>query len=155
MADVVIEISFAENITDIGGREIFRATLFQKAASYYNLNDFKKAIHVLSELIKIDPNDHEVAQFYERCLRKERPQLVRNSRAIAIFLFLGTALIISIEALIVRNFFPTWASLFENTRNTSFVLGVSVLIGGELLQRFIAKKNVLTLIQATKKNKLK
>jgi tetratricopeptide (TPR) repeat protein len=155
MADVVIEISFAENITDIGGREIFRTTLFQKAASYYNLNDYKKAIHVLSELIKIDANDHEVAQFYERCLRKERPQLVRNSRAIAIFLFLGTALIISIEALIVRNFFPTWASLFEDTRNTSFVLGVFVLIGGELLQRFIAKKTVLTLIQTTKKNKNK
>jgi hypothetical protein len=153
MADVVIEISFMENITEVGGQEIFRATLFQKAASYYNLFDFPKAIYVLSELIKIEPNDQEVGQFLERCLRKNRPQLIRHTRAIAIAIFLATALIISIEALVVRNFYLSWVSLVELLRNCLFAFGFVVLIGGEFVQRFKAKRNVLKLISSAKKNK--
>jgi tetratricopeptide (TPR) repeat protein len=153
MADVVIETSFSENITAIGGQEIFRSTLFQKAASYYNLFEFSKAIHVLSELIKIDPTDKNVSEFLERCLRKNRPQLIRRSRAIAIFLFLATALIISIEALIVRNFFINWAGLVEFSRNCLFILGMIILVSGEFIQRFSAKRDVLRLIQSVKKVK--
>jgi hypothetical protein len=78
MADIVIELSFAENITEVGGQEIFHTTLFQKAASYYNLFDFPKAIYVLTELIKMIPNDKEVAEFLEKCLRQNRPQLIKH-----------------------------------------------------------------------------
>jgi tetratricopeptide (TPR) repeat protein len=153
MADVVIETSFSENITAIGGQEIFRSTLFQKAASHYNLFEFPKAIHVLSELIKIDPTDKNVSEFLERCLRKNRPQLIRRSRAIAVFLFLATALIISIEALIVRNFFTNWTGLVEFSRNCLFILGMVILVLGEFIQRFSAKRDVLRLIQSVKKVK--
>jgi tetratricopeptide (TPR) repeat protein len=153
MADVVIEISFMENITEIGGQEIFRSTLFQKAASYYNLVDFPKAIHVLTELIKIEPNDHEVAEFLERCIRKSRPQLIRHTRAIAIFLFLATALIISVEALIVRNFYLDYVSLFELTRNCTLILGVFILVTGALAQRLRAKSEVVKLVNSIKKIK--
>ncbi len=155
MADVVIELSFMENITEIGGQEIFQATLFQKAASYYNLFDFPKAIYVLSELIKINPNDPEVAEFLERCLRKNRPQLIRHTRALSIFVFLTSALIICIEALVIRNFFTEYTSIFELTRNSLFVLGFVILIGGEFIQRFKAKKDVLNLIDSAKKLKNK
>jgi tetratricopeptide (TPR) repeat protein len=153
MADVVIEISFAENITEVGGQEIFHATLFQKAASYYNLFDFPKAIYILSELVKMEPNNPEVAEFLERCLRQNRPQLIRHTRAIAIFIFLATALIISVEALIIRNFYANWAHLVEISRNYLFVLGFIVLIGGELVHRFKAKREVLKLINSAKNKK--
>ncbi len=153
MADVVIETSFKENITHIGGQEIFRSTLFQKAASYYNLFDFPKAIYVLTELIKIDPTDPEVTQFLERCLRKSRPKLLRRTRAIAIFLFLATALIICIEVLIIRNFHAKYAPFVELVRNYLFVLGISILIFGELWQRLSAKSEVLKLVNSVKRNK--
>lgn len=153
MADMVIEISFMENITEIRGQEILRPTLFQKAASYYNLADYPKAIYVLSELIKIDPNDQEVARFMERTLRKNRPQLIGHTRAVAIFLFLATALIISIEALIIRNFYPQYAPSVEWARNGLFILGILVLLGGELVHQIRAKSNVLGLIKSAKKAK--
>jgi tetratricopeptide (TPR) repeat protein len=153
MADVVIEMSFMENITEIGGQEIFRATLFKKAASYYNLFDFPKAIYVLSELIKIEPNDPDTQQFLERCLRKSRPKLIRNTRAIAIFFFLATALLISIEILIIRNFLTQYTPLIELSRNCLFAFGVLILVVGELWQRLRAKRDVLKLVNLAKKNK--
>jgi tetratricopeptide (TPR) repeat protein len=153
MADVVIEISFSENITEVGGQEIFHATLFQKAASYYNLFDFPKAIYVLTELIKMIPDDKEVAKFLEKCLRQNRPELIKHTRAIAIFIFLATALIICIEALVIRNFLENWTHLVELTRNYLFVLGFIVLNGGELVHRFTAKRDVLKLIDLAKKRK--
>jgi tetratricopeptide (TPR) repeat protein len=153
MADTVIEISFLENITEIRGHEILRPTLFQKAASYYNLADYPKAIYVLSELIKIDPTDQEVARFMERTLRKNRPQLIGHTRAVAIFLFLATALIISIEALIIRNFYPQYTPSVEWARNGLFVLGMVVLVGGELVHRLRAKSEVLRLVKSVKKAK--
>jgi tetratricopeptide (TPR) repeat protein len=155
MADTVIEISFLENITEIRGHEILRPTLFQKAASYYNLADYPKAIYVLSELIKIDPTDQEVARFMERTLRKNRPQLIGHTRAIAIFLFLATALIISIEALIIRNFYPQYTPSVEWARNGLFVLGMVVLVGGELVHRLRAKSEVLRLVKSVKKAKMR
>jgi tetratricopeptide (TPR) repeat protein len=155
MADVVIEISFTENIIEIRGHEILRPTLFQKAASYYNLADYPKAIYVLSELIKIDPTDQEVARFMERALRKSRPELIGHTRAVAIFLFLATALIISIEALIIRNFYPQYTPSVEWARNGLFILGIVVLLGGELVHRIRAKSAVLRLIKSVKKAKIR
>ena len=153
MADIVIEIAFAENITMLGGQEIFKHTLFQKAVSYYHLLDYKKAIHVLSELIKINPNYEDATFFMARCLRKKRLKFVRNTRAVAIFLFLATALIISIEVLFVRNFSPDWVSLVESTRNVAFVLGFFILIGGELVHWLRARREVSKLVNSVKKVK--
>jgi hypothetical protein len=154
MADVVIEISFMENITEIGGQEIFHTTLFQKAMSYYNLQDLTSAMYVLTELIKIDPHDFEATYFLERCLRKSRPQFVRNTRATAIGLFLATALIISIETLFVRNFSPEYVSLVEVIRNVSFCLGIFILISGELIHWLKAKREVVRLVDSVKKVKI-
>jgi tetratricopeptide (TPR) repeat protein len=155
MADVVIEIAFAENITHLGGQEIFKQTLFQKSVSYYHLLDYKKAIHVLSELIKIDPNYQDATDFMARCLRKSRSKFVRNTRAVAIFTFLATALIISIEVLFIRNFAVDWVSLVEWTRNISFGLGIFILIGGELVHWLRARREVFKLVNSVKKVKNK
>ena len=154
MADVLIELSFEENIVEINGQEIFQATLFRKAASFYHLQQFPKAIYVLNELIKIDPKNTEVAHFLERCLRKSRPKLVRTTRAIAIFIFLTTAFLISIEALFVRPFFPIWVFLVESIRNTAFVSGTFMLGFGEFIQFLKARHEVLGVVKNAKKPKL-
>jgi tetratricopeptide (TPR) repeat protein len=153
MADIVIEIAFAENITTLGGQEIFKHTLFQKSVSYYHLLDYKKAIHVLSELIKIDPDYQDATFFMARCLRKSRSKFVRNTRAVAIFTFLATALIICIEVLFIRNFAADWVSLVELMRNITFGLGFFILIGGELVHWLSARHKVSRLVKSVKKMK--
>ena len=154
MADAVIELSFEENIVEINGQEIFQATLFRKAASFYQLQQFPKAIYVLTELIKIDPEDTHVTHFLERCLRKSRPKFVRSTRAIAIFIFLATAFVISIEALFVRPFFPNWMFFVESIRNTSFVLGIFILGIGEIIHFLKARHDVLIVVNSAKKSRL-
>ena len=155
MADIVIEIAFAENITHLSGQEIFKHTLFHKSVSYYHLLDYKKAIHVLSELIKIDPNYQDATDFMARCLRKSRSKFVRNTRAVAIFTFLATALIICIEVLFIRNFSLDWVSFVEWTRNIAFGLGLFILIGGELTHWLRARREVSKLVNLVKKVKNK
>ena len=155
MADIVIEIAFAENITAIGEQEIFKHTLFQKSVSYYHLLDYKKAIHVLTELLKIDPHYKDASDFMARCLRKSRSKFVRNTRAVAISTFLATALIISIEVLCIRNFLLDWVSFVEWTRNVAFGLGFSILIGGELVHWLRARREVSKLVNSVKKVKNK
>lgn len=155
MADVVIEIAFAENITHLGGQEIFKHTLFQKSVSYYHLLDYKKAIHVLSELIKIDPDYQDATFFMARCLRKSRSKFVRNTRAVAIFAFLATALIICIEVLFIRNFATDWVSFVEWTRNITFGFGLFILISGELIHWLRARREVSKLVNSVKKVKNK
>ncbi len=153
MADVVIEMAFAENITHLGGQEIFKQTLFQKSVSYYHLLDYKKAIHVLTELIKIDPNYQDATFFMARCLRKKRLQFVKNTRAVAIFIFLATALIIAIEVLFIRNLLQGWVSFIEWMRNITFALGLFILISGELVHWLRARIDVSKLVNSVKKTK--
>lgn len=155
MADVVIETSIVENISIVNGQEIFQSMLFRKAASHYNLLEYRKAIHVLRELLKIEPNNQDNARFLEQCLREEKPQLVRHARAIAIILFLSAALTVSIEVLIVRNFYPSWASIIEISRNSMFCLGLFILLGGILLHRWKCFSEVQRFIAEVKQNKIK
>lgn len=153
MADLVIETSIIENIKYVNGQEIFKAMLFRKAASHYNLFEYKKAIHVLRELLKIEPNDHENMLFLEKCLRKDKPQIVRNTRAIAILLFLVSALTISIEVLLVRNFYPDWVAYIELSRNIMFGFGLFILVGGLIWHRWQSFNEVQKFIEEVKKNK--
>ena len=153
MADVVIETSIIENISIVNGHEIFKSTLFRKAASHYNLFEYEKAIHVLRELLKIEPNNQDNARFLEQCLREHKPQIARHSRAIAILLFLLAALTISIEVLIVRNFYPDFASYIELSRNIMFFLGISILLGGAFWHRWKCYNEVQQFVKSVKGKK--
>ena len=153
MANAVIEISIMENIQIVNGKEIFKTMLFRKAASHHNLFEYGKAIHVLRELLKIEPNNTENALFLEQCLRNEQPQLVRRTRAVAIFLFLLSALTVSIEVLLVRSFYPESAHGIELSRNLMFCLGFCILAGGVIWQRWHSHNDVQKFIQEVKKTK--
>jgi hypothetical protein len=153
MADVVIETVIIENVDGENGQDIFRLMLFRKAASHYNLLEYRPAIYVLTELLKINPDETDTAHFLERCLRDERPQLVRHTRATAIFLFLMSTLIIFVEVLFVRHFYPDLTPLLEISRNTVFVLGLVTLIVGAVLHRYLSRRQVHDLIKQIKKQK--
>lgn len=155
MADLVIETSIMENIKYVNGQEIFKTMLFRKSASHYNLFEYKKAIHVLRELLKIEPNNHENVLFLERCLRQDRPQIMRHARAIAILLFLMSAFTVSIEVLIIRNFYPEFTYHIELSRNVMFGMGVFVLLSGLIWHRWRSFNEVQKFIQQIKKDKIR
>jgi tetratricopeptide (TPR) repeat protein len=148
MADMVIETSFAENISHIGGQDILETLLFTKASAHHNLYEHAKAIHLLQELVKINPKDTETTRFLERCLREENPKLVQKTRALAVAFFLSAAIFIFTEVLIARNFFPEYAKTLEQVRYLFFVLGGVVLITGELIQRWRAFRKVDALVKS-------
>lgn len=142
MSDVIIETSIRENMTHLDGQEVFRSTLFKKAASHFNLNEFKQAAHILSELLKINRHDKLAARFLERTYRMWKPRLIRTTRAFAVLLFLISAFIICMEVLIVKPFYETVTPYFTETRNILFTVGLFILISGEWAHRLWAKYKV-------------
>lgn len=132
ISDQAITTSILHNIKYHKGEDIYQKLLFRKAASHYNLLEFDKARHILRELTKMNPYDEAVIHLLRKCTHKEYPAFIRNTRALSIVLFLLAALIISVEVLVVRTFFPVYASFIETTRNIVFFLSCTILFGGDL-----------------------
>ncbi len=142
MVDLVIEQSITQNIQLYRGEDIFFSMLFKKAASYYCLLQYDESEYVLRELLKMNPENKEVSSFLKKCLRKKGSRLVAISRATSIFLFLLTAFLICMEVLLIRPFYRMYAPIVENSRIFMFVLGLMILLGGDLLHRLIVEKSV-------------
>ncbi len=153
MADIVIENSITLNIQWYKGEDIFYLTLFKKAASYFNLHEYDKTEHILKELIKISPEDKETASFLKRCLRRKGSKSLSIARALSIFLFLITALIICFEVLLVRPFYEMHADKVETSRIGTFLAGFVVLIAGDLFHRGKIEAQINGYVEKVKKNK--
>lgn len=153
MADLLIEITIERNIQVYHGSDLFSAMLFKKAASLYNVMEYSKAEYILRELIRINPFDEEVILFFKKCQRRKSPGITQYTRAASIFLFLMTALIISIEVLFVRPFYDLYTPLIERTRFSTFGLGCFLLITGDLIHHWQAENVVKQFVRSVKKLK--
>lgn len=153
MADVVIELTVERNIQVYQGSDLFCTTLFKKAASLYNLLEFNKAEYILRELVRIDPRNAEVILFLKKCRRRQSLGIIQHTRAASIFLFLLTALIISIEVLFVRPFYDMHTALIERTRFSTFGLGCFLLVAGDLIHRWQVERNVNQFVRETRSSK--
>ena len=141
-ADRILEGSVMNNIKFFHGEDIFQKTLFQKAASNFNLYEFEKCDYILREMLKIDPYDRDGALFLKKCLRSMRSATIRKSRNISVLLLIGSAMLICLELLIVRSFFPTHPEGIVFLRTLTLALSVTVLLGGELYHRFRCSREV-------------
>ena len=129
MVDLVIYTSIDQNIQYVDGEDIYERMLFRKAASAFRVHDYPLSEHVSKELIKLYPEE----PLYERLLRtarfrQEKP-ILQFGRASAIFGILLTALVIVIDLLIVKNFYPDEHSAMIWLRNDVFLLGIITLAG--------------------------
>lgn len=129
----LIAATILHNIKYHKGEDIYQKLLFKKAAAYYHLLQMEKAEHILYELIKMNPHDEVVILLLKKCLQKKQPAYVRHTRALSILAFLFAAVIISVEVLLIRNFFQLYADSFEFYRNVVFFFGLLLLVGGDLL----------------------
>ncbi|MBK6947183.1 MAG: hypothetical protein IPH16_03045 [Haliscomenobacter sp.] len=154
MADVVIELAILQNIRTYHEEDLYRKFLFRKAASLYNLMDYRAAEHILRELIKMDPKEEDCLRFFEKCRRKHYPDLLNQFRAASIFFLLLAAFGVALEVLMVRPFYGMYVSLMASSRNTLFVLGVLAMVAGHGYIRFLAasdKNALLDRIRQAKK----
>lgn len=153
MVDVAIEASVMNNIKMYQDTDIFHKLLFQKAASSYHTFDLERADHILRELIKMNPKDVTSALFLKKCLRRKRPIFITNMRAVSIFLFLATAVVICLEVLVVENFFKDIRTETSFVRNALFAFGILALVGGELWHRWKVSKEVNDFVRVFKRIK--
>lgn len=142
MIDVAIEASVMNNIKIYQEEDVFHKLLFQKAASCYHTFDLERADHILRELIKMNPKDKISILFLKKCLRRKQPNFIAKSRAISIFLFLATAVVICADVLIIRNFFN---NIHHQTTILTYILlggAIVTLIGAEAWHRWCISKEV-------------
>jgi tetratricopeptide (TPR) repeat protein len=132
LADMVIETSILQNVQYIDSNDIYYNTLFKKAASLYNLCRYDEAKHTLAEVVKLNPWDDVAIQFFKKVERTMRPKYLKDVRAASILLFIITSLVIAIEMLVIRIFYPEYTPLIEQSRNVLLTLGVLLLVGVEL-----------------------
>ncbi len=146
LADELIPTVIKENIYRIRDVDIYTALLFRKGASLYNINKLEEAEYIFSELCKIEKDIiHQKAwiQTMQRILKGN----LRYLQAISVLLFILTAVIIAVELLVIRNFYPVFSQHFEMFRIGTFILGIAALVGLELYIRLKSAKMFKTRIK--------
>lgn len=153
LADHILEMSIERNIVMHRGQDVYFETLFKKAASLHNLDKIDQAVHILKELLKINP-DHESSKlFLINCIIRQKKSSVRPYRDISLVLLLASAFVIAFELLFVRSMWPSWTGITEMIRNGLFISGVVLLIAGEVMVRYRAVEDVYSFTRLTKRKK--
>jgi tetratricopeptide (TPR) repeat protein len=131
MSDHLIELVMAENIHQWGGEDLYTYLLFKKALALSHLGDLPRTIHILRQLIKINPNDLVARRTLFACLQRERPPRRMYIRAISLVLMLIAALATGISGVIVQPFFPYWFDTSMWACGAVLTLGLLILLLGE------------------------
>lgn len=126
--NVLIETVIRDNIFIIEGQDIYQELLFKKAACHFNIGESEQCKHILSELIKMKPQESNYQNFYKRCYRIEHKKTFRWMGGLVVALFLFSASIVPLELLIIKPFYNNYADSVELIRN-GLVLGALILAG--------------------------
>ena len=153
LADHIVEMSIERNILRHREQDVYFETLFKKAASLHNLDKIDQAVHILKELVKINPDHESTKLFLINCIIRQKKPLVRPYRNVSLVLLLSSALLIAIELILVRRLWPSWTMIVEMIRNGLFISGVILLIAGEVMVRYRAVEDVYSFSRETKKKK--
>lgn len=153
LADHILEMSIERNIILHRDQDVYFETLFKKAASLHNLEKIDQAVHILKELIKINPDHESTKLFLINCIIRQKKSTVKPYRTVSLFLLLASAVVIAFELLIIRNFWPGWAAIIEIIRNGLFISGVILLVAGEVIVRYKAVEDVYSFSRFTRKKK--
>ena len=153
LADHLLEMSIERNIVIHRHQDIYFETLFKKAASLHNLDKIDQAVHILKELLKINPDHESTKLFLINCIIRQKKSTVRPYRDISLFLLLASAVVIAFELLIVKTNWPLWESVVQIIRNGLFITGVILLVAGEVMVRYKAVEDVYSFTKNSRKKK--
>ena len=153
LADHILEMSIERNIVIHRDQDVYFETLFKKAASLHNLDKVDQAVHILKELLKINPDHESTKLFLINCFIRQKKPTIRPYRTFSLILLLASAVIIAVELIFIRRLWPSWVSVVELIRNGLFITGVILLVAGEVMVRYRAVEDVYSFTRANKKKK--
>lgn len=134
--DTLLARVIEENLFSVDGDDIYQELLYRKAASLHNTLDYYSAEHVLAELCKIDSTN----SVYKRTFLKNNMDRLRSQgqkvRAGIISMLLVSGIVIGIELLVIRPFYPEQIQVVEWSRNALF--GGAIL--GIMVQEFLIRR---------------
>ena len=144
LATRLLELSIVEGIAEVDGEDAYRTLLFRRAYGLFYLLRYDECLRVCDQALRLYPDDAALAHLYERALYQRPDRWVSRARATSVTLFLGAALLIAAEVLVVQHFFPDWAAGVMWVRNVAFVAGWLLLLGGDIAHRTWAWARVAT-----------
>lgn len=153
MCDHLLEIIIMQNIENWGGEDLYAKTLFRKAASLYQLQEYPKAEYVLRELVKIHPADPLPCRFLEKCLLRQKPAWLMKTRAACVGLSLLAAAVIALELFVVKPFFESWLASVRIAHNILLVAGVGSFVAGESLHGWRCRHRAISFAAAMRRRK--
>jgi len=148
IADAVIELSIELNIQYIENRDIYCYMLFKKSAAHFHIDEMDRCVHILLELIKIDPHNPYYLGFLRKCYYDAQEASLNISRNITIVLLLSSSLVIAFELFYIRPYRQQYVQIVEWLRNSLFILAWVVLFSGEFFLRLNANYKALSKIRA-------
>ncbi|THH37658.1 hypothetical protein [Neolewinella litorea] len=131
MVDLVIHASIRHDIRYVPGREeeIYEYQLFRKAASAFRIQEYGTAEHVLRELIRMRPRRDVYVRFLRTTLFRQQREVLQFGRAACILCMLLTALVVTLNLLVIQNFFPVYADVATRLSFYVFLTGMLSLFG--------------------------
>ena len=142
MVDLVIFASIDRNIQYLNGEDVYERMLFRKAASAFRTFDFASCAHICRELMRMYPENPLHGRLLQRALFNQQRSTLQFGRGAAIFCFLLTALVIVLDLLIIKNFYPAEHQAAIWLRNDVFIAGILFIAGAYGLAWFRAKRAV-------------
>ncbi|MBK6622755.1 MAG: hypothetical protein IPG32_18520 [Saprospirales bacterium] len=106
VADEMIACCLERQPSGEAGWDLFLATIFRKADSCYQLEEYGPAAHLFKEVLRMDPFHSAGKAGLRRTLYRAKPENVLNARAVSVLLIMSAALLTAFELLAIRNFFP-------------------------------------------------
>jgi len=152
--DEIIEACIIDNISLFKGEDIYRETIFKKAASHYNLLEFDEAEHSFKELIKMNSEDSSFHHYLRKTLIQKKTKTLLNLRAASIILFFVAAIVIMFELLIVGPFYPDSITNIVILRTGIFCLGILFLAGSEIVHFYKSDRKVKRFLSSLEKSKI-
>lgn len=152
LCNEIIEVCITDNIASFNGVDVYRETIFRKAASHYNLMEYEAAEHTFKELIKMDSKRADLHHYFRKTLIQRKTKVLLNMRATSLILFFIAAAVIMIELLIISPFYPESVSNVEWLRTVIFCLGIASLAGSEILHFYNCDRKVKKFLKAIRKN---
>ena len=126
-------------------KDLFHHFLYRKAAACFHVGKEGQCVHVLTELLKLDPAHELASRFLVKCGMRSRKTIRQGIRAWSIGLFLSTVVVLVLETLWVRPFAGAWVADVMLLRNGLFLAGWAVLLGGEGWLYLTSSREVLRL----------
>ncbi len=153
MCDHLLEIVIMQNIGTWGGEDVYTRILFKKAASLYRQHDYVLAEYILRELVKIRPFDKPARRFLQKCLYRQKPAWLLQTRAACVLLSLLAAALIAVELFVVKPFFSVWFKSVQIAHNLVLFAAVTVFAVGETLHYWHTRSAAISFAEKMQQRK--